>query len=42
MKERRELKIHCTFSKNGDVLYDIIQECFRAFLYKEIQKSAIF
>ena len=38
MKEQRELKIHCTFTQDGDDLRDIIQKCFRAFLYKEIQK----
>ena len=42
MKEQRELKIHCTFTQDGDDLRDIIQKCFRAFLYKEIQKSAHF
>ena len=42
MKERRELKVHCTFSQDGEDLLGIIQKCFRAFLYKEIQKSANF
>lgn len=39
-KEKRELVIHCCFADDGDDLVKILQECFRAFLYKEIQKSA--
>lgn len=42
MKEQRELIIHCTFTQDGDDLLDIIQKCFRTFLYKEIQKNVHF
>ena len=39
-KEKRELEIRCSFADDGDDLVEILQECFRTFLYKEIQKSA--
>ena len=41
-REKRELEIHCSFAEDGDELMEILRECFRAFLYKEIQKSAYF
>ena len=39
-KEKRELEIRCSFADDGDDLVEILRECFHAFLYKEIQKSA--
>jgi len=41
-KGERELKIHCCYAQEGDDLMEILLDCFRAFLYKEIQKSANF
>lgn len=41
-KGKRELEIHCSFAEDGDDLMEILLECFRTFLYKEIQKSAYF
>ena len=41
-KGKRELKIHCIFAQDGEILMEILRECFRTFLYKEIQKSAHF
>lgn len=41
-REKRELEIHCSFAEDEDELMEILRECFRTFLYKEIQKSAYF
>lgn len=41
-KGKRELEIHCSYAQEGDDLMEILLECFRTFLYKEIQKSAYF
>ena len=39
-KRERELEVHCSFAQDGEELMEILRECFRTFLYKEIQKSA--
>lgn len=41
-KDKREIEIHCSYAQEGEDLLEIIRECFRTFLYKEIQKSAYF
>lgn len=41
-KGKRELEIYCSFTQDGEDLVELLRECFRAFLYKEIQKSAHF
>lgn len=41
-REKRKLEIHCSFAEDGDELMEILRECFRAFLYRETQKSAHF
>ena len=38
-KCKRELEVHCSFAQDGEELMEILRECFRTFLYKEIQKS---
>ena len=41
-REKRELEIQCSFAEDGEDLMEILRECFRAFLYRETQKSAYF
>lgn len=39
---KRELSIQCSFTRDGESLQDILKECFRTFLHKEVLKSEHF
>lgn len=41
-QSKRELIVHCFFTEDGESIQEIIESCFRTFLYKEIQKSCDF
>ena len=41
-KGKREMDIRCCYAQEGDDLLELLLDCFRTFLYKEIQKSAYF
>lgn len=41
-RSMRVLRVQCTYAENGGTLQDILKECFRAFLYKEMQENTIF
>lgn len=38
-QSKRALGVHCFYAEDGESIQELLKGCFRAFLYKEIQKS---